>query len=659
MRRTIDLRAVAAIILLSVTGLAVAQNAASTPSTERSSRRTQPAASPSQEAPSLAERLAQIRARMATDKAAASPASLDPSDVGQPTGPAVRVAELPETPGLYSVLKDRAATDSTTPAAPRELDALNSGPMTRISGAPATPAPSANVGPVDSSRRTARRMRSPSQYTPAAPPATPQDSARVTLVQQTPQIQIETDGPKAIAVGKAAHYRVRLINKGASAAAQITVAISLPATVEILNTAARLGTVDHAATRAESQTLAWQVGQVPARSQHELEITLRPKTNAPMQLQVNWQYRPAAVTAQIEVQQPKLDVKLSGPTDMQFGETAVFTVRVSNPGNGPAENVTVQLAATGAVAQPNRLGKLAAGETRQMEVELKAGKAGAMEIRADARGADNLQAQALHSVHVRRAQLAILVVAPPLVYSGAAAAYQVQITNTGDATATDVQLAVDLPSGAEQGLGIDNKKITGPRGQWQIGDLKAGTRRTYNFSCMLTAAGQNAVRAGLQATDGMTATDSAITQVEAIADLKIVVNDPKGPVPVGQEITYEVQVFNRGSKEARNVAVVAQFSEGVEPTAASGQPSEIVPGQVIFAPMQMLPAGGKVVLKITAKATTPGSLRFRAELTCPDPDTKLVSEETTQFYSRAASVGTSPATTTAARPPVAPTPARR
>ena len=40
------------------------------------------------------------------------------------------------------------------------------------------------------------------------------------------------------------------------------------------------------------------------------------------------------------------------------------------------------------------------------------------------------------------------------------------------------------------------------------------------------------------------------SSLEALADLKLVVNDPQGPVPVGKEATYEIHIINRGTKAA-------------------------------------------------------------------------------------------------------------
>ena len=49
-----------------------------------------------------------------------------------------------------------------------------------------------------------------------------------------------------------------------------------------------------------------------------------------------------------------------------------------------------------------------------------------------------------------------------------------------------------------------------------------------------------------------------------------------------------------------------------------------------------IPAGGEVTVKITARAGKGGNLRFRAELNCSKPETKLVAEESTRFYGTAA-----------------------
>ena len=287
---------------------------------------------------------------------------------------------------------------------------------------------------------------------------------------------------------------------------------------------------------------------------------------------------------------------------MRFGETAGFKIKLSNPGNGPAENVAVNVGASGAASQPNTVGTLGAGESRIMEVELTAKQAGTMKIQASAQGDGELRADATHDVRVRRAQLAVKVTAPTLVYAGATATYEIRVANTGDAVAEGVTLEVQLPAGNKNAVGVDKKPLTADPPRWRLGELPPGSDRVYTMQCDLVTGGQSQFVARVQAKDDNAASDTATTTVEAIADLKLVVNDPQGPLPVGKEVTYEIQIVNRGSREANNIDVVAQFSEGIEPSTAAGHRSEIVPGQVIFEPIRSLPAGGQVTLKITAKA---------------------------------------------------------
>jgi uncharacterized repeat protein (TIGR01451 family) len=513
----------------------------------------------------------------------------------------------------------------------------------------------------DSMRRTARRnrnetptFRSPMTSQDASSRST--DNTQLGLTSQGPMISIETAGPRAIVMGKAANYRVRLVNQGSADADRVIVTVAVPAWAQITTTEARFGSVNADNQTDKGRRIVWEMEDVASRSQHELSLSLQPTENRPIDLVVDWVFHGAPMQASIEVQQPQLTMAVDGPTDLRYGATAVFKIKLNNPGNGPAENVTVTVGASGVANQPNTVGTLAAGESRSLEVELTAKQAGLMKIEAAAQGDGNLRAEATHEVRVRQAQLAVKVTAPSMLYAGATATYEIRVANTGDAAAEGVTLELQLPAGNKNAVGVDKKPIENAPPRWRLGDLPPGSDRVYTMQCDLVTGGQNQFAARLQGTDDSAASDTAITTVEALADLKLIVNDPKGPLPVGKDVTYEIQVINRGSKEATNIDLIAQFSEGIEPLSATGHDSEIVPGQVIFKPIASLPAGGQITVKVTAKAQKPGNLQFRAELSCGEPETKLVSEETTRFYGSTA--GNS-APQSAERPAGEPTPARR
>jgi hypothetical protein len=135
-----------------------------------------------------------------------------------------------------------------------------------------------------------------------------------------------------------------------------------------------------------------------------------------------------------------------------------------------------------------------------------------------------------------------------------------------------------------------------------------------------------------QADGDIRKTVQATTEVQAVADLALDVVDTAGPVAVGQPVTYEIRVRNRGMKSAEAVDVVAFFSDGIEPEKAEGQTHDIQPGMVVFKPLPTVGANQEKVLKVTARATTAGTHRLRVELRSVAPQTQLSHEDSTLFY---------------------------
>ena len=353
----------------------------------------------------LAERLQAIRGLDSTDQRTSSrrttsrapqpsPTANTPSSL-EPTPDTVLddAAARAKAPDLPSVLVRRGdspnapapVTDATdlatvpkpkTPNSDLPLSARTTQPPALLN---VPRAPGQTWQAADSSANAIRTARAPV----AAPATTPAvDNAMLILSEQVPALRLETIGPKAISVGKAATYRIRMVNPGSIAARQIEVTAILDETVEILAANSRVGTVDHQTDPAGARQVKWLLDTVSANSQHELTLQLKVTVNKPLDLKVQWTHRPASITARVTVQQPQLMVNVDGPSEMRFGETKVFRVRLSNPGNGPADEVAVNISATGVNSQPKTIGTLAAGESRVLELEMTAAQAGMMQIHA-------------------------------------------------------------------------------------------------------------------------------------------------------------------------------------------------------------------------------------------------------------------------------------
>jgi uncharacterized repeat protein (TIGR01451 family) len=257
-----------------------------------------------------------------------------------------------------------------------------------------------------------------------------------------------------------------------------------------------------------------------------------------------------------------------------------------------------------------------------------------LQIRAHAFADGGLRAEGAQDVIVRRANLQVDAIGPNMKYSGTTAAFKIRVANTGDATASNVELDAILPGGAKFVGCTDGGKLDSQQGQvtWQIGSLRHGAARIFDLQCQLTSPGENRLDVRSRAAGDLSAARAVITRVEALADLKLYINDPKGAIPLGTDSQYEVRIVNRGSKAAEQINIVGFFGPGVEPVSIQGWRGEVTTGQVEFETIDRLSAGQELVFRIVARADTAGTHRFRVEVTCADPDTKLASEESTKYY---------------------------
>lgn len=451
--------------------------------------------------------------------------------------------------------------------------------------------------------------------------------------RRSPSLAVETRGPRRVMVGRAAEYKVLLKNEGDTPASDVVVLVNLPTSVELQESRLSAG----AATPVEG-ALEWAIESLPAGAREELSLDLVPRENHPFDLAVRWTSAAVGSSATVEVQQAKLELKISGARQVLCGAKEVYRLSVSNPGNGDAENVAVRLLPLvpgEGEASTHKIGTVAAGDVKTVEIELVARQGGQLMIRAEATGDGDLAASAAEEVAVLQPALDVKIAAPGRQYAGAVASYEIRLQNPGDAEARHVKLAATLPAQSEYVNATRGGKFDAKRNRvvWTLEDLAPGAEEVVVVRCAVKTAGENRLEAIAIADGDLKQSQIATTEVIAVADLVLEVSDPAGPVAVGGDALYELRVKNRGSKAAEGVEIAAFYSKGIEPVSAEGGGHEISPGTVVFAPIAKLGAGEETVFKIHARAEAGGTHRFRVELQCKPLGTKLSQEETTLFYS--------------------------
>ncbi len=576
----------------------------------------------------------------------AAPAPLS-SEAAAPSS-AVEMPSTGETPApsgpLQSVLKRPPMTRVSDEPPPRvPVSPSTTPPATRIPTGPSSRRPvTTPIGDGYSGGSPATSPRR-SVSTPRTAPIDTRSITGLAASGKSPTLRVDVAGPQGIQVGKPETYNLTLVNEGDTPAREVVLRVALPGFVSLGGSEVSAGDAGLQADATGQPRLVWRLPELAGRTQETLRLELTASAGQPFELAAEWTCQPSTVAAAIEVMQAELQVTLVGPAEMIFGQEQSFTMTVANPGNGNADNVVVNLSAGGARPQQFEVGQLAAGEQQEIPVKIVASQPGEMRLAAVATGEGNLEARAEGKVLVRQAQLAMTVDAPPLKFAGAEASFVVTVRNQGDAPAEQLQVTAALPTGAEYLRGVDGAVPVTGGVRWSLGTLPPGGEKTYELQVALHGAGENVFGVRAQAASGITAQAEGLTMVEAVADLKLVVNDPAGPLGTNELAVYDVQVMNRGTESARDVKIVMQFGEGIEPIAFEGAEARVVPGQLICQPLAELGPGEQVSIKVKARADRSGSHQFRVEVVSAQAEARLVSEGTTRFFAESAGAAASTA----------------
>jgi uncharacterized repeat protein (TIGR01451 family) len=575
-------------------------------------------------------------------------------------------ADLDDT-RLHSVLKRPRplAQEAVPPGPPPSLSPAPSHSVTSVPGsslgpqlheAPASlsavPSTSTNVAPqpTDLPRRSIGASSLTTDSIQNSKSKTHNSTASAT--SKSAALKVDITGPQGLTVGKPALYVVTVNNESDTAADEVHLRIPLPGFVTVQTTQPTSGEASVQPDGAGAARLMWLLPHVAGRSREQLKVQLVTGVGDSFDLAAEWTVRPAVARAAIQIKQPQLALALAGPGEMVFGEEKAFTLTVSNPGTGDAEHVVVSVTAANAPPQQFDAGLIPAGHKKEVPLAVVASQPGTIELQIAAAGEGGLEARTAGKVIVRKAEINVAIDGPPLKYAGSEAVYVVTVTNSGTAAADNVNLTLTLPPGAKYLGGLDGSSATATGVKWKIANLPARNDRQYEVRLQLSSPGANRIAIQSQAAASGTADGAAETLVEAVSDLKLVVQDPSGPLPTGEPATYELQIMNRGTQAARQVKVVMQFSDGVEPVGFEGCEARIVPGQIVCHPLPQLGAGEQATVRIKAKATNPGSHHFRVEVTTTDGDARLVTEGTTRFFADSGRTGA--AASTARKPTLVP-----
>lgn len=385
-------------------------------------------------------------------------------------------------------------------------------------------------------------------------------------------------------------------------------------------------------------TLIWDLGTMAAQETRTITMRGNAKSGGRMSDCVTVTYVPRACI-DIEVVNPSLKLVQTGPKSVIQCDPIPVTLKVTNDGSGLARDVKLReelpeglLTIEGKKIIVSQAGDLQPGESRTVDVKLRASKGGLYTTRAEATAQGNINASADYTVKVLVPMLVVTTSGPEKRYAGRIAQYDITVTNKGDGPANNLLVTDVIPAGATFVSASDEGETRRGMVVWNLGTLEPSKSKTVSARVRLKTIGTtvNKVEAKAYCTY---ATAESQTQVEGIPAILLEVVDLEDPIEVGTTTTYLIRVTNQGSADGTNISVKATLPNEMDYVNSTGPTPGHSSGKIVtFEPLPVLPTKTTAEYRLSIKGVGIGDLRFFVELRSEQMSSSVMETESTRVY---------------------------
>ena len=466
---------------------------------------------------------------------------------------------------------------------------------------------------------------------PAAATGTPGDPEQEG--PQTPSIVLEKMAPKEIQVGTQATFRIRVRNVGSVAAKQVLVRDEVPQGTRLVETTP-------AATQTAGGALLWELGEIKPGDQAEVTMTLLPLLEGEIGSVATVSMQ-AQASARTVCTKPELLMEVSNVPTVLIGDTLSMVIKLTNPGSGTAHGVVIEAIIPDGLSHVAgreiefEIGSLDPDQTRQLELELKAERAGEIVAQLSARGDGSLNVAKQAQLQVLAPRLEVAVNGPTRRYLQRQAEYAISLANPGTAPAKNVELVAYLPKGLEF-IKTNNAGRYDARTHaisWSLEELPAQQTGTVQLTAMPTQMGQKKIRVESNAEMDLAATCDKEIVIEGLAQLAFEIADRADPIEVNGKTTYEIRLVNEGSKPSTNIRLAALLPTDMRALGGEGPTAAVANGQQVeFGVLPRLAPKEETTYRIQVQGLGPGDKRVRVQVLSDEMTGPLIKEEGTRVY---------------------------
>ncbi len=444
-------------------------------------------------------------------------------------------------------------------------------------------------------------------------------------------VLLETKTPAEVYVGAAIDYEMKVTNLTDSALDEVVLTAQIPESFELSASAPRAQI--NAARQAK-----WELGQLPGRQSRSVRVRGVPTKGGPFVSCARVTYSPVCCIAFVAVE-PKLALQKTMPSDVLVCDDIPIRLVVANTGTGTIQNVKVVdtlpdgwATADGRTQVAFDAGSLAAGQSRTMSLVAKATRTGTFTNKAVA-FAGSFRAEDTAIVKVHRPVLGITKTGTKSQFSGRDVVYNIEVTNKGDAPATNLVVEDILPEGVTFAAASNGGVFAQGRVRWTAASLAPGATFAVGVTGRAVGHGRITNRATAMATCAEAVSAASTTDMIGKAAILLEVVDEADPLSVGDTETYTVTATNQGTAPDTNIKIVCTIEDNeVFLSAGGASVGTCVDGVVTFEPVASLAPKAKAVWQVKVKGVKEGDVRFAVQLTTDELKRPVKETEATQVY---------------------------
>lgn len=442
---------------------------------------------------------------------------------------------------------------------------------------------------------------------------------------------VERFAPAEVRRGQPFRYEIRVTNLSRSRLEEVVLSERFAPGFRLKGTAPTVG-------RMDGGSAVWVFATLEAGATQN--IIVEGSTDRPEELvscaTVTFRTTVCSTTRIVE---PNLAIMKTMPPDVLLCDDIPIRVVVANNGSGVARNVRVTdnlppglTTRDGKNAILFEAGDLAAGQSREFTLPLRAARTGSYTNTARATEEGGLSAEATAVTVVRQPALVVTKRGPELRYLGRQATFDITVENRGDAPARDTVLTDTLPPGVELVGAEEGGSASGGQVSWQLGTLAPGASRTVRLTIRPTAIGRLTNTAMVRAYCAE-ATASAPLEVRGIPAILLEAVDEPDPIEVGGQVTYNITVTNQGSATGTNIVIECTLPNEQDFVTATGPTQATAIGKSVrFASLATLSAKATATYRVTVRGNAVGDVRFRVSLKSDQIESPVEETESTHIY---------------------------